>query len=80
MTTISISKRGSLTLPQSLRRALGMDKGGVVMADLEHGTIVLRPAVAFPIEIYSDERVAEFDQADEDLRKAMHARKSKRRP
>lgn len=79
MTTIAINKRGSLTLPQSLRRALGIDKGGVVMADLEHGAIVLRPAVAFPIEIYTDERMAEFDQADEELRKAMHARRPKKR-
>lgn len=49
------------------------------MADLEDGTIILRPAVAFPIEIYSDQRVAEFDRADEELRKAMNARKPRRR-
>lgn len=79
MAMISISKHGTLTLPQSLRPALGIEKGGMVMADLEHGAIVLRPAVAFSIEIYSDQRVAEFDQADKKLRKAMQVHKSRRR-
>jgi hypothetical protein len=30
---------------------------------------VLHPAVAFPIELYSDARVAEFDEADAELAK-----------
>ncbi len=79
MTTIPVNKRGALTLPQTLRRALGLDKGGVVMAELESGAIVLRPAVAFPIEIYSDERIAEFDAAEAELKAAMAKRKAKGR-
>jgi antitoxin PrlF len=69
--TIQISARGAMTLPKPLRKALGVDKGGVVMASAENGAIVLHPAVAFPIELYSDGRVAEFDEADAALAKHM---------
>ena len=59
--TIQISSRGTMTLPKPLRRTLGVDKGGIVMADVTEEGIVLRPAAAFPIEMYSDARIAEFD-------------------
>ncbi len=60
-----------MTLPKPLRKALGVDKGGVVMASIEKGGIVLHPAVAFPIELYDDERIAEFDHADAKLAKHL---------
>ena len=62
--TIQISSRGTMTLPKTLRKALGVVKGGVVMASEGKDGIVLHPAVAFPIEMYTDARVAEFDEAD----------------
>ena len=58
-----------MTLPKPVRKALGEDKGGVVMASSEKSGIVLHPAVAFQIEMYSDERMAEFDEADAKLTK-----------
>lgn len=66
-TTIQINTRGTLTLPKPLRRALGLAKGGVVVAETSIDGIVLKPSVTFPIEIYSDERVAEFDKAETEL-------------
>jgi antitoxin PrlF len=65
--TIRISSRGTMTLPKALRKALGVDKKGGVMARAEKDGIVLHPAVAFPIELYSDARIAEFDAADGEL-------------
>lgn len=59
-----------MTLPKALRKTLGVDKGGVVLASAEDGGIVLLPAAAFPVEIYSDSRIAEFDAADAEL--ALH--------
>ena len=56
-----------MTLPKALRKALGVDKGGVVIADFSEDGLVLRPAVAYPIEIYTDARIAEFDEADREL-------------
>ena len=65
--TIQVNERGSLTLPKALRRTLGIEKGGVVMMEAAADGILLKPAVAFPIEMYNDERVAEFDQMDREL-------------
>ena len=56
-----------MTLPKPLRKALGVDRGGVVMASAAKDGIVLHPAVAFPIELYSDAHIAEFDEADVEL-------------
>lgn len=71
VTTIQINERGSLTLPKALRKMLGIEKGGVVMAESGAGGVLIKPAVAFPIEIYSDERIAEFDQAEAALARCL---------
>ena len=65
--TIQINSRGTLTLPKALRRAIGLDQGGMVVAETYEEGIVLRPCVTFHIELYTDERVAEFDAADAEL-------------
>lgn len=65
-----------MTLPKSIRKVLGVDKGGVVMAEVTDDGIILQPAVAFPVELYSDDRVDEFDAADAALAKHIgHKRK-----
>ncbi len=56
-----------MTLPKSLRKQLGAERGGVVLASVTHDGIILQPGVAYPIEIYSDARMDEFDQADAEL-------------
>jgi len=66
--TIQINSRGNLTLPKSFRKMLGLEKGGVVMAEPSGQGVLLKPAVSFPIEIYSDSRVAEFDGAENELK------------
>lgn len=75
-TTIQINPRGTLTLPKPLRRALGLEKGGVVVAETSEAGVVLKPSVTFPIEIYSDERVAEFNAAEAEL--ARHLKRKRR--
>jgi len=75
--TIQINKRGSLTLPKALRHSLGVDRGGMVVAETSASGILLRPSVTFPIEIYTDERVAEFDAADRDIGRCLLKRKRK---
>lgn len=70
-TTIQINSRGAMTLPKALRKRLGAERGGVVLASVSSDGIVLQPAVAYPVEIYSDGRIREFDQADADLARAL---------
>jgi len=69
--TIQINSRGTLTIPKALRKTFGLDKGGSVYAENTKDGIVLRPAVTFPIEIYSDERVKEFDESDLELERLL---------
>ncbi|WP_457627342.1 AbrB/MazE/SpoVT family DNA-binding domain-containing protein [Oceanithermus sp.] len=57
-----ISKRGQITLPAEVRKMLGLEPGDTLVVRVEEGRIVLEPAVVLPLELYSDERVAEFEE------------------
>lgn len=72
-----ISKRGQITLPAEVRKMLGLEPGDTLVVRVEEGRIVLEPAVVLPLELYSDERIAEFEknaevspEALEDFKKA----------
>jgi len=73
-TTIQINKRGTLTLPKELRKRLGLEKGGVIIAETSDDGIILKPAVAFPIEMYTDSRIKEFEKDDEKLMEHLKKR------
>jgi bifunctional DNA-binding transcriptional regulator/antitoxin component of YhaV-PrlF toxin-antitoxin module len=62
---ININDRGTLTLPKALRRRLGVNGNGQVVAEETDEGILLRAGVTFPIEIYSEKRLAEFDRHNE---------------
>ena len=55
-----IGRRGTFVIPARLRKRYGMDEGTVVIAEEREDGILIRPAVVMPIEIYTDERIAEF--------------------
>ena len=59
-TTGRIGKRGTVVIPAPLRRQYGLDEGSLVVAEAREDGILLRPAFAMPIEIYTPERKAEF--------------------
>ena len=73
-TTIQINERGTLTLPKELRKRLGLEKGGVIIAEVSDNGIILKPAVAFPIEMYTDSRIKEFEKEDEKLMEHLRKR------
>src|SRR5579862_3318726 len=58
--TGKVGKRGVITIPAVLRQRFGLGDGSLVIAEEREDGILLRPAVATPVEIYSDERTAEF--------------------
>ena len=67
--TIKIGKRGTVTIPASFRSRLGLVEGSLVIAEERDGGILIRPAKALPVEIYSPERIAQFllnNSIDED--------------
>jgi bifunctional DNA-binding transcriptional regulator/antitoxin component of YhaV-PrlF toxin-antitoxin module len=50
-----------------MREAAGIRPQDNLIAETTPEGILLRPAVTVPIEIYSDERIAEFDHAEAEL-------------
>jgi AbrB family looped-hinge helix DNA binding protein len=58
--TSRMGKRGTIVVPAELRERYGLSEGALVIAEGREDGILLRPAVAIPIEIYTPERRAEF--------------------
>jgi bifunctional DNA-binding transcriptional regulator/antitoxin component of YhaV-PrlF toxin-antitoxin module len=63
---ININERGTLTLPKEMRRRLGVSRNAQVVAEETDDGILLRAGVTFPVEMYSDKRVAEFRRNNEE--------------
>lgn len=74
-TTLTVTDRGTVTLPAKLRRALGIKAEDQLIAEATPEGLLLRPAVTLPIEIYSGKRIAEFDTAEAELDKVLRRRR-----
>ena len=61
---LTVSGRGQITLPANMRKRLGIEAGGVLIAEEREGDIVLRPAAVMEIETYSDADIARWDAED----------------
>lgn len=66
-TTLTVTERGVITLPAKLRQAMGLAANDQLIAETTPDGLLLRPAVTLPIELYSDERLREFDAAEAEL-------------
>ncbi|MDO9244729.1 MAG: AbrB/MazE/SpoVT family DNA-binding domain-containing protein [Rhodocyclaceae bacterium] len=66
-TTLTITERGVITLSAKLRQAVGLSANDQLIAETTPEGILLRPAVTLPIEMYSAERLREFDAAEAEL-------------
>ncbi len=77
--TLTVTSRGVVTLPARLREALGIKADDHLIAETTPEGLLLRPAVTLPVEMYSDKRISEFDQAEADLEKAIRGKKAFRR-
>ena len=49
-----------MVIPASLRREFGIEEGTFVITEAHEDGVLVRPAVALPVERYSDQRTAEF--------------------
>lgn len=49
-----------MVIPARMRRRFGLEEGSLVIAEETEDGILIRPAVVFPVEIYTPERKAEF--------------------
>ena len=77
MELAKLSKKGQVSIPRRLLKALGIEGEVYFQVELSpEGAIVLRPVVIYPIEIYSEERIREFleeDALSEDERAELEA-------
>jgi AbrB family looped-hinge helix DNA binding protein len=55
-----MGKRGTIVVPAEFRKRFGLDEGALIIAEEREDGILLRPAVAVPVEVYTPERRAEF--------------------
>lgn len=77
--TLTITSRGVVTLPSKLRQALGLKADDQLIAETVPEGLLLRPAVTLPLELYSDARIAEFDEGEAALAAAMESSAALRR-
>lgn len=65
MELAKIGKKGQLTIPRAVLKAAGIaEESRVVLEATADGAIVLRPVAVSPIEMYSDDRVREFEESN----------------
>ncbi len=65
--SVTMNRRGVITLPARLRKALGLKADDQLIAETTSEGLLLRPAVTLPVEIYTDERIQEFDESEAKL-------------
>ena len=65
MDVVRLGKKGQLSLPAGVLRKLGLQGSATLLVEaMDDGTVVLRPAAVYPVEVYSDARVREFEAAN----------------
>ena len=63
MDVVKLGSKGQVSIPSAILARLGLAGGRhLIVETTEEGAILLRPAGIYPIERYSDERLAEFER------------------
>ncbi|MEE9393338.1 MAG: AbrB/MazE/SpoVT family DNA-binding domain-containing protein [Planctomycetota bacterium] len=68
---VTINDRGVVTIPAAMRRAFGLKAGAELIAEETPEGILLRPSISVPIEIYTEERIAEFASDEDEIAKLL---------
>lgn len=62
--TLIVSERGQITLPASIRKKYGIKGGSALILEERNNELRLKPAAVVEMDIYTDNRIAEWDEAD----------------
>lgn len=62
---VTINERGIITIPAILRQTFGLKANDELIIEQTAQGLLLRPAISVPLEVYTEERIAEF-ASDED--------------
>jgi AbrB family looped-hinge helix DNA binding protein len=84
MDVVKLGKKGQVSLPAAVLRKLGLRARATLLVEAtDDGAVILRPAGVYPIELYSEARIKEFEQADrlspKDARRAQRVLRRRRR-
>ena len=80
MELVKLGRSGQVSIPRAVLKRLGIGPETMMLVEVTvDGGILLRPAGVYPIEIYSDERIAEFLEEDRPAAKELAKPKPKRR-
>jgi len=63
--TLIVSERGQITLPSSIRKKYGIKGGSALILEELNNELRLKPAAIVEMDIYTDNRIAEWDEADQ---------------
>jgi len=58
--TSKVGKRGTIVIPAQIRKRFGLEEGNLVLIEEQDDGVLIRRAIALPVETYSPERKAEF--------------------
>jgi antitoxin PrlF len=61
--------------PAKLRQAMGLKADDQLIAETTPEGLLLRPAVTLPVEIYSEDRIREFDESEAALAEVLRTRR-----
>ena len=62
--TTRVGKRGTVVIPSELRRRYGITEGSLVIAEAQDDGILIRPAVARPVDLGGRRRLLEAANRD----------------
>jgi AbrB family looped-hinge helix DNA binding protein len=78
MEIVRLGKKGQISLPKAVLKRLGLAGETLLLVDVTpEGSILLKPAGVYPIELYSEKRLNEF--LAEDRLTSKELRRVKRR-
>lgn len=59
-TATKVGRRGTIVVPAEFRKRYGLEEGTLVIVEESEDGILIRPAIAVPLESYTPSRKAEF--------------------
>jgi AbrB family looped-hinge helix DNA binding protein len=57
---VTIGRRGAITIPARLRQAYNLKPNDELIIEPRNGGLLLRPVAGESVEIYTEDRIAEF--------------------
>lgn len=65
MELVKVGKKGQVTIPRSVLKAAGIaEESRVMLEATSDGAIVMRQAAVYPIELYTEDRIREFEETN----------------